>query len=596
MRKFDNQLEDFFGLNAGGGGPSRETIKDALTRKLPWKSRLRLLPKVLGRTERYLVLGFALLVIGSLLSIPLTTYYHYTNAVPASGGTLVEGILGEPRLVNPLLSQTSDADRDIASLVFSGLYRYNGQGKLVPEMARSMPEITSDGLSYSVTLRDDARWHDGVPVTADDVVFTVQTAQNSDYGAPLAVRGNWQGVTVERAGERVIIFHLKAKYAQFPNILTLGILPKHLWADVKPSNFSLSELNIKPVGSGPLRFTSLVKNNLGHIVSYKLSAWPQYYGGRVHIDGIEFRFYGAEEELIAAFNNNDIDNIGYLSGQNISALKFKSRINLEQLRMPRYYALFFNQTQSKALADKNIRLALNYATDRVHIINKAMDGNAFLINSPMMGGILDINPTVRTYDYDLAQAQSVLKAGGWTPNADGVPAKGKDALLELKITTSTWSELSAVAMQIKEQWEKLGVKITVETLPISQLQQVIKDRNYQILLFGEIMSIDPDPFAMWHSSQRQEPGLNLALYKNDTADKLMEEARATLNPLERRQKYDDFQKILIEDIPAVFLYSPHFLYGLTRDVRGFDTQIISTPDGRFTDIRDWYIDTSRQFK
>ena len=596
MHKYDNQLEDFFGLNAGGGSPGRETIKDALTRKLPLKSRLRLLPKVLGPAERYLVLGFALLAVVSLLAVPITTYYHYTTAVPTNGGTLVEGILGEPRLVNPLLSQTSDADRDLASLVFSGLYRYNGQGKLIPDMARSMPEITSDGLSYSVTLRDDARWHDGVPVTADDVVFTVQTAKNSDYGTPLAVRGNWQGVTVERAGERVVIFHLNSKYAQFPNILTLGILPKHLWADVKPSNFSLSELNIKPVGSGPLRFSSLVKNDLGQIISYKLEAWPQYYGGRIYIDGIEFEFYSTESELIDAFNNNDIDNIGYLSGENISELKFRSRINLEPLKMPRYYALFFNQTQSKALADKNVRLALNYATNRVQIINKAIDGNAFLINSPMMGGILDINPNVRTYDFDLAQAQAVLKAGGYTPNADGVLAKSKDATLELKITTSTWSELSAVAEQIKEQWETLGAKVTIETLPISQLQQVIKERDYQILLFGEIMNIDPDPFTMWHSSQRQEPGLNLALYKNDTADKLMEEARTTLNPLERRQKYDDFQKILVEDIPAVFLYSPHFLYGILRDVHGFDTHIISTPDGRFTDIRDWYIDTSRQFK
>jgi peptide/nickel transport system substrate-binding protein len=594
MHKYDNQLEDFFGLSAGGG-PHRETIKDALTRKLPLKARVRLLPKVLSRTERYIVLGFALLAIGSLLSLPITTYYHYTKAVPANGGSLREGILGEPRLVNPLLSQTSDADRDIASLVFSGLYRYNGDGKLVPDLAQSMPEITSDGLSYSVTLRDDALWHDGVPVTADDVVFTVQTAQNSDYGAPLAVRGNWQGVTVEAASEHVVIFHLKARYAQFPNVLTIGLLPKHLWQDVKPSNFSLSELNIKPIGSGPLRFSSLVKSDLGHIVSYKLTEWPQFYGGRVHIDSMEFKFYNSEDELISAFNNNDIDNIGYLSGQNLSDLKFRNRINVEQLKMPRYYALFFNQTESKPLSDKNVRLALNYATDRVKIINESLNGNGFLINSPMMGGILDINSNVTSYDFDLDKAKAVLKADGWAPNADGIMTKGKDTL-ELKITTSTFSELSTDANLVKTQWEQLGAKVTVETLPISQLQQVIKDRNYQILLFGEIMSIDPDPFTMWHSSQRQEPGLNLALYKNDTADRLMEEARATLNPLERRQKYDDFQKILIEDIPAVFLYSPHFLYGLSRDVQGFDTQIISTPDGRFTDIRDWYMSTSRQFK
>lgn len=597
MHKYDNQLEDFFSLNtASGAGHHREGIKDSIVRKLSLRTRMRLLPKVLSRNERYIVLGLLLLALGSLAALPLTTYYHYTRAVPATGGNLTEGILGEPRLVNPLLSQTNDADRDLSSLVYSGLMRYNGNGKLVPDMATSFPEITSDGLSYSVEIRQDALWHDGIPVTADDVIFTVQTAQNADYGVPTPTRAAWSGVQVERVSDRVVIFRLKNKYAQFPNNLTMGLLPKHLWQDVKPINFSLSELNIKPVGSGPYQFKSLLKDSLGHIESYKLTAWKRYYDGRPNIDEMEFRFYGSEDELIDAFNANDIDNISYVSGQNISRLKFTHRINLEQLRMPRYFALFFNQNQSKPLSDKNVRLALNFATDRVEVINKTLDGKAFLINSPMMGGILDINANVRTYDYDLEQAKSVLKAGGWVAGDDGVLAKGKDNRLELKITTSTWPELSSVAETVKEQWEKAGVKVTIEALPIAQLQQIIKDRNYQILLFGEILNVDPDPFSLWHSSQRAEPGLNLALYNNATADKLLEEARATLNPLERVQKYDEFQKVLIEDIPAVFLYSPHYLYGISKDVRGFDTTLIGVPSDRFDNIRNWYINTKRVFR
>ncbi len=596
MHKYDNQLEDFFGMNAGDNPAERESIKDALSRQLPLSSRLRLLPKVLSKTERYVILGLILLAVGSILAIPITSYYHFTVAVPTDGGTHKEGIVGVPRLINPLLSQTSDADRDLSALIFSGLYRYNGQGKLVPDLAEGLPETTSDGLSSSVTIREDAQWHDGAPVTADDVVFTVSAAQNSDYGTPLSIRGNWQGVTVEKISERVVIFHLKSKYAQFPNILTVGILPKHLWSDIRPSNFSLNELNLKPVGSGPYRFASLIKDDLGRIVTYKLNAFDNYYNGAPHIRTIEFSFYGSEEELVAAFNDNTIDSIGSISGSHVQDLKFPHRITLEQLKMPRYFALFFNQNQSKALADKNVRLALNYATDRVSIINKAMDGNAFLINSPMMGGVLDINPSVRSYDYDLEKAASVLKAGGWVPTTDGLLARGKDNTLQIKITTSQWSELGAVASEVKSQWEKLGAKVTIEALPIAQLQQVIKDRNYQILLFGEIMAIDPDPFTTWHSSQRQEPGLNLALYKNETADRLIEEARTTLNPLERMQKYDDFQKILLEDIPAVFLYSPHYLYGLSKHVHGFTTSLIPTPEGRFTDIMNWHIETQRQFK
>jgi peptide/nickel transport system substrate-binding protein len=597
MRKYDNQLEDFFGLNAEHqDADHKRSIKDTLTRRMTIRSRMRLLPKVLSRAERYTILTLTAIGAIALAAIPFTTYHHFTTTVPSTGGKITEGVVGEPRLANPLLAAASDADRDLVALMYSGLYRYDGNGKLTPDLAKSFPEITSDGLSYSVTIREDARWHDGVPVTADDVVFTVQVAQNPDYGSPTTVRAAWQGVTAERVSDQVVMFRLRNKYAQFPNVLTMGILPRHLWQDVRPINFALSELNIKPIGSGPYRFKSLVKNELGHIFSYRLEAHAQHYQGRPNIDELEFKFYGTEDELIEAFHNNQVDSLSFISGANVSRLKFKSRIDLQQLKMPRYYALFFNQSQSKALSDKNVRLALNYATDRISIINNTVDGNAFLVNSPMISGILDINANVRTYDYDPDQAATILKSGGWTPGEDGTLQKSKDNRLELKITTSTWSELSAVAEQIKEQWERIGVKVTVETLPISQLQEVIRLRNYQILLFGEILSPDPDPFSLWHSSQREGLGGNLALYSNKTADRLLEEARQTLNPLERAQKYDEFQKVLIEDIPAIFLYSPHYLYGLDTDVRGFDTTLISMPADRFTNIVHWYMETKRVFK
>lgn len=597
MAKYDNQLEDFFGVNPNDNSSRHtESIKDSIVRKLSLRARLRLLPKVLSRSERYVVLGLVFIVVASILATPFTTYNHFTVATPADGGSFSEGILGEPRLINPLLAPASDADRDLAGLMYSGLMRYNGEGKLVPDLAKSFPEITSDGLSYSLTIRDDAHWQDGVPVTADDVLFTIQTIQNPDYGAAQPVRVAWQGVNIEKVNDRVVIFHLKVKYAQFTNNLTLGLLPHHLWQDVRPINFSLSELNIKPIGSGPYRFKSLTKDTLGHVASYKIQAWDQFYDGRPHIDEVQFKFYSSEDELINAFNNNDIDNIGFLSGQNAARLKFTRRINLEQLKMPRYYALFLNQTQSKALADKSVRLALNYGTDRVSIINKAVDGNAFLVNSPMLGGILDINANVKSYDYNQDQATGVLKAAGYKVGDDGILAKTKDNRLEFTITTSTFPELAAVAQELKEQYEKLGAKVTVQTLPIAQLTQVIRDRSYQMLLFGQILSIDPDPFVFWHSSQRQDQGQNLAMYNNPTADRLLEEARGTLNPLERMQKYDDFQKILIEDIPAVFLYSPHYLYGISRNIHGVDTSLVFLPSNRFDNIRNWYMETTRKFK
>lgn len=586
----DTQLDDFFGVQTDLPA-DRETIKETLARKLSLRSRLRLLPKVLSFRERYFVLFLLLIIIGAIIAMPIAAYTHYTVPVPANGGTITEGVLGEPRKINPLLLQASDADRDISALVYSGLMRYNGQGTLVPDLAISHPEITSDGLTYTVQLRDDARWHDGRPVTSDDIVFTVQTAKNPDFASFLLP--NWAGVEVEKVSDFVVAFKLKERYPQFLNNLTMGILPAHLWNDVRPINFPLSELNLKPVGSGPFKFSALKKDKQGRLLAYELVAHKDHHSGRPFLDGLTFRFYGTEDELIQAFNDNDIDSIGFVTASSIPQLKFDRRIVLERLKMPRYFSLFLNQGQSAPLADKNVRLALAHATNRVDIINKVLDGNAFLVDSPLLGGVLDINPNVPSYDFDIDLANRIFDASGWTRDEDGVRSRQGNRL-ELTVVTSTWHELVSTAHLIAEQWEAVGAQVTVETIPVNQLNRdVITPRAYEILLFGQVLMLDPDPFTLWHSSQFKPPGGNLALYENQTADRLLDEARQTGNPLERANLYDDFQKVLINDIPAIFLYSPYYLYGRLGSIQGFETDIIALPSERFTNVATWYLKTKR---
>jgi peptide/nickel transport system substrate-binding protein len=588
----DQQLDEFFGIPTETTG-GKESLRDSLTKRLSIKSRLRLLPKVLTPRERHITFALLLIIVGSFIALPITAYFHYTTPVPARGGTLVEGVLGEPRHVNPLLLQTSDADRDIATLVFAGLMRYSGQGQIVPDLAKSHPEVTSDGLTYTVQLREDATWHDGTPVTADDVIFTVQAAQNQDYDSPLQV--NWAGVEVQKVTERVVSFTLKSRYPQFLNNLTMGILPQHLWGDVRPINFPLSELNLKPVGAGPFAFASLTKNKQGQILSYTLEAHDDYHGGRPYLDSITLKFYESEDELVQAFNDNDIESIGYVSSDTDEQLQFGRKLILERLKLPRYFALFLNQNQSEVLSDKNVRLALAHATNRVAIINDVLDGNAFLVDSPLLGGILDINPNVPSYDFDVELARSILESGGYEPDEDGIMAR-RGNRLELTIVTSTWHELARSAELIAEQWRAIGVQVNIETLPVNQLNRdVISPRAYQVLLFGQVLMFDPDPYTLWHSSQVKPPGGNLSLYANTTADKLMDEARQTTNPIERSAIYDEFQKVLIDDIPAIFLYSPYYLYGRPRDLRGFNTELIALPSERFTNAASWYRDTRRTF-
>lgn len=576
MFKNNDQIDDFFGLKSDNKEDSKkESVKETILKNMGI-SKVRLLPKVLSKKERYLIITLLLVILGSLLSLPFTVFYHYTKAMPDYGGSFSEGIFGEPRHVNPLLAK-NDADRDLISLIYSGLMKHNEDGKLVPDIARSY-EISSDGLNYTIYLKENAKWHDGNPVTAEDVAFTIQTAQNPDYGS--LQRINWQGVDVEVVDKHTIILKLKNKYAQFLNNLTFNILPRHIWQDVKPINFSLSDFNLKPIGSGPYKFKKLKKDSDGRIKSYELESNRNFYDGRPYINNIELKFYDSEDEMLDEYNRNSIESMAFVSANNIKKIKFKRRLNLQELKLPRYFGIFFNQNEATTLSDKNVRLALSHGTDKKELIDKILAGKGLETNSPMIREVLDIAGDVKTYSYDPEKAKELLA----------------DKKLSLRLTTPTWSELTNVANLLKEQWAKIGVELTIEVLPTQELQQVIKERGYQMLLFGEALNIDPDPFSLWHSSQKRDPGQNLALYDNKTADGLLEKARQTLNPLERIKLYQDFQKLVIEDVPAVLLYNPLYIYAQSNSIKGFNNRIISMPSDRFSDVEKWHIDSKRSWE
>jgi len=588
-------LEDFFGLKQDPSiEPKPEPLNHTLHRHYGWLVQLRLLPKVLSKRERYWILTFLLIAAGSIIAIPFTTYSHFTNPVADYGGSFSEGIIGQPRHINPLLSQTNDPDRDLTNLIYSGLLKYNETGKLVPDLAKSY-DISSDGLNYTFYLKDNILWHDNEKLTADDVIYTIQTAQNADYGSPQRI--NWQGVTIQKINDTTVMFKLNNKYAQFLNNLTLGILPKHIWGAVQPINFASADYNLKPIGSGPYVFNKLQKDNLGQMQFYQLVANKDFYDGQPYIDTVIIKFYESEDAMITAYNSNTIQNLSLISPQNLNKLKFKQRLNITELKVPRYFAVFFNQSQNPILASKNVRLALNYATDKQAIIDTVTGGKGATIYSPLIESVLDVDQDITKYTYDINQAKTILVADGWTStDSAGFLQKGSgknQARLTIHVTTSTLPELVQIANIIKDQWGKAGVEVIVDTLATPQLQQAIKDRSYQSLLFGEILDLDPDPFSFWDSSQTQKLGLNLALYNNKTVDSLLGDARQSLNPLERAKKYDDFQKIVISDAPAVFLYNPLYLYPKTTDIHGMNTTVISAPADRFINIEKWYINTKR---
>ncbi len=562
--------------------------------KKPSARQLRQLFKILNNKEKWILRGFLILIIGGLFSLALNFYFLQTEKIPQVGGTYREGILGQPRFINPVLAETNDTDRAITRTIYSSLFKYNGQGELISDLVKDY-QISEDGKTYIFNLKENVFWHDGEKLTAQDIVFTIKTIQDPEYKSPL--ENNWQSVEVNKIDDYTLEIKLANVYAPFLHNLTVGIIPEHIWSGISPANFALAQYNLKPIGSGPYQFQEFIKNDQGNIEMLILERNPAYYqNSKPYLQKLIFKFYNTQENLIKAYNQRNIDGLGFLSSLNED--KLNNNLNKYQIKLPSYYAVFFNQNKSKALTDKTARLAFAYATDKQEIIKQVYNQKASIVNSPLLFEWFNFNQEIDIYDFALEHAKNILEADEWIDTDDnGIRDKNindEKIQLEITITTTDWPELEATARLLKEQWEKIGAKINLDIVdPITIQQERIKPREYEAILFGEILGADPDPFAFWHSSQSKDPGLNLARYNNSDADKLLEEARQILDEKIRYQKYEEFQQIITQDIPAVFLFSADYLYPINKKVEGINLFKIPEPAYRFCQIEDWYIKTER---
>ena len=543
--------------------------------------------------EKLLFHFLVLVFLGSTVSWGLFYYYSKTKPVAAYGGQYIEGIVGQPRNINPLLAASNQTDADISDLIYSSLFKYDGQGKLVPDLAESY-DLSSDHTTYTVHLRKNAAWQDNQPVTADDVVSTINLLSDPAYKSPL--RSNWQGITTTKMDDHTLQFKIATPYAAFLNNLTFGILPKHLWDSITSDNFSLNPLNLEPIGSGPYKFDSLQKDGSGNILSYSLDANPTYFGGRPYIAKITFDFYTDENSALSDLNSKKIMGISVLSSPNLANIKNQKSVAVYKYNIPRYYAIFFNQTKSLPLADDNVRLALDYATDRQDIVNQVLTGDGQPAYSPFLPGMLGYSTNIGAHAFDLGKANQILDSGSWTRGADGFRAKNGTALA-INLVTTDWDQLSQTANILKSQWQKAGVKVNVSTYAISDIQQnYIRPREYDALLFGQVVGADPDPYSFWHSDNKKDPGLNLSLYGDSTSDTLIENGRTEFDQNKRGEDYVQFQQGLEKDVPAVFLYSPEYVYPTSTSLHGLDAKTLISPEDRFWNVSQWYISTKRIWK
>lgn len=519
-----------------------------------------------------------------------STYQSLTKEVSKQGGQYIEGLVSQPRYINPILAQTSDADAALSRLIYSSLFVTGADGLPAKSVASDFV-VSEDGKVVTVYLKTGIRFHDGEELSAEDVVYTVQAIQDPAFKSPL--RNNWLGVEVNAPERYTVVFTLKKPYFGFFENLTVGILPKHIWQEIPPERFTLADYNLlQPIGSGPYRFSTIDKDANGNILSYHLEVFEEYFGGRANIDRLILRFYGDEQSLLDAFNHQEVMGMYAVSVANLPALSAKRAPVVQEIALPRSFAVFFNVNKSVALAYDEVRTALSLGTDRAALVDQVFHGKALAATGPILPFMFGFTES-GALAFDRDGANRLLDEKGWVRGENGIRAKN-GAALQIELFTTNWPELIQVADILQRTWHDIGVDVAIKVLSQTDLMQnVIRPREYGALLFGQGSMLDPDPYSFWHSNQRNDPGQNLAFFENKRVDEVLTEARETLDSEKRRALYAEFQDLIRREVPAVFLFSPAYLVVTTHELHGFGLRALNSPADRFTDVTGWYVKTKR---
>ncbi len=688
--------------------------------KFPKISQWKQLFKILKGTERIFFLVLVVLACSSAIYLATNFYINNTKTAPAYGGTYIEGIVGQPRFINPIYGEINDVDRTLIDLIYSGLMTYDKDGKIVNDLVKSY-QISDNGRIYTFQLKDNLYWQDGLPLGTDDIIYTIKTIQNSDYKSPL--RANWLDVNAEKISDKSFTLSLNTPYNSFLENCTIKIIPQHIWKNVLPENFALSSYNLQPIGSGPYILSGMQETNNSFLKSLTLGANHKYYGKLPYISEIYFQFFNNKDDLISAANQKKIDGFSVSDIDNNEALAEKQvrqgwttneKFDVNSFSLPRYFAVFFNTQNSKILADSNITQALNYSVNKQELTQKIEESfkeKISVVNSPILSDYFVYSDPTVTYDYNTDTANKLLdKSGYLSPTnfesgagktgsnanssklvgdettgqgqrvkinnkkpafqfksyleigskgnevtelqgclsrlddsfktllqgetngkysqgtGDAVTAFQKEYLpnapstgevgpgtrkklnelcltpqnnslpLQFTLTTINQSQLVDTANLLKDYWQKVGVAVQIKTVESSELKDIIKNRDYDALLYGEALGSLPDLYPFWHSTQINDPGLNLSEYQNKNVDQLLKDARETLDDQTKAQKYEKLQDTILSDAPALFLYNPDYLYWTSEKIKGIDTTKIVDPAKRFENIQNWYIQTRRVWK
>ena len=545
--------------------------------------------------DRWLFLIGIIIVIASIF----TALIQYNNSqvvvTPTQGGTFTEGILGTPRFINPVLAITR-VDHDVVALVYSGLMKVDATGELVPDIAESI-ERSEDGRTYTITLANDVFFHDGQRLTSRDVIFTIGLIQDPNLKSPLL--SNWDGVVAEAVDEQTLTLTLREPYTPFIDNLTVGIVPHHIWSAIPIEQIPFSQHNTEPIGSGTYQIDAVTRNNAGLIEGYTLTA-SNYARTIPNIPTVAMKFYNDTNTLITAFKNKEV--IATQSLQPDDVPELLEQINVLEQPMSRTFGVFYNQNRSPILRDDAVREALAIAIDRDTLITDVLNGYGVATQYPIPDTFIATSTPVGVQSTSSLsrsqQAERILLAADWEQQEDDTWVKeidGEEVQLAITLSTVNTEAFRPTAEYLSHAWEALGIPVRIEQFEQTDfVQSVVRPRNFSVLLFGSDVGRSLDLYPFWHSSQKDDPGLNITRYTNIDADSLLDKIRVTASETERDAAVLEFFRLLDEEKPALFLYAPTLTYlhhpALTI---ANPVQKVTTAHERLATITYWHIATER---
>lgn len=514
---------------------------------------------------------------------------------PVSGGVYTEALVGSLGRLNPLLDTYNPVDYDVDRLIYSGLVKFDANGRPTGDLAETWG-VSQDVKIYNFAIRPNANWHDGQPVTSDDVIFTVEMMRSEAIPLSEDLREFWKQVEVEAVDEKTVKFSLPEPFAPFLDYVSFGVLPKHVLENTPAAGMISAAFNVNPIGSGPYRFEGMDVAG-EQIKAVVLHSFDGYYGQKPFIDQVVFRYYPDSAAALAAYEQGEVMGVGQITPNLLPQALKDDKLNLFTGRLPRLALIYLNldNPEKPFFQNANVRRALMLGLNRRWIADRLLGGQAILASGPIFPESWAYYDAGAALEFDPDQAVELLKKAEYTVPAEGGNVRSKEGeKLEFELAYPEGELYQQIAERIQQDWARIGVQVTLKAVPYDVLVgEYLEPRTYEAVL-AELnfdRSPDPDPYPFWHQSQVSN-GQNYAQWDDRQVSEYLEQARV-LDDISKRQKlYRNFQVRFAQELPALPLYFPVYSYGVDQSVRGLSMGPLYDPSDRFNTITAWYLRTS----